>query len=389
MIEKEPVSPNRRRSRWSVQPGAEPGTLIDNPLSRSCELELFVYNPETIVEKKIDDVAQIEEIWDRQSVLWVNLDGAEDATVVRKIGELFGFHKLALEDVLSGRQRAKVEEYEGFLFIIAKMLMNGAELETEQLSMFVGQNFVVTFQECPGGDPFDLVRDRIRKKTHSKIRSAGADYLAYALLDAVIDHYYPCLEEYGEILDELEVRVTSGLDSKTVNELHSIKRDLLTLRRAVWPLRDAVNTLLRDESAYVSKETRVYLRDCYDHVVVIIDWIETYRELGSSLTEVYLSSSSNRMNAIMKVLTIISTIFLPATLIAGIYGMNFSPERSPLNMPELNWYYGYIYALALMAVLTVVTLSLFGAKGWLGNFGFKASEDRTSSGGRTAERSAD
>lgn len=380
MTHREQRSLNRRRKSWSVQPGAEPGTLIDDPFSVSSELELFVYNSETVVEKKLVDLAQLDQLWDKQSVLWINVDGAEDASMIRSIGERFGFHKLALEDVLSMRQRAKVEEYDGFLFVIAKMLMDSDVLETEQLAMFIGPNYVVTFQECRGGDPFDLVRDRIRKKTHSKIRNAGADYLAYALLDAVIDYYYPCLEEYGERLDELETRVTSGLDPKIVSELHSIKRDLLTLRRAVWPLRDAVNTLLRDESIYVSKETRVYLRDCYDHVVVTIDWIETYRELGSSLTDVYLSSSSNRMNAIMKVLTIISTIFLPATLIAGIYGMNFNPDRSPLNMPELNWYYGYIYALALMAVLTVITLSLFGAKGWLGSFGAKQAEERNASG---------
>lgn len=367
----------RRESSYRhSQPGSEPGMLVADPAAPAAEITVFAFNPETVVERTVSDLADIENLKGKWPVLWINVDGTRDVTVVSKVGELFGLHKLALEDVVSNHQRAKVEEYDGYIFVVARMLIEGERLETEQLSLFLGESFVVSFQECAGGDPFSPVRDRIRKG-HGRLRSAGADYLAYALIDSVIDHYYPVLEEYGERLDELETQVATRLEPGTVNVLHGIKRDLLTLRRAIWPLRDAINSLLRDGSALVSAETRVFIRDCYDHVVSIIDLIETYRELGSSLMDVYLSSVSNRMNEVMKVLTIISTIFLPATLIAGIYGMNFSPQRSPLNMPELDWYYGYPYALALMVVLTIVTLSMFRVKGWLGGAAAKAAAERS------------
>ncbi len=355
----------RRLAGLQQDPGAEPGTLVASPGAASPEITIIAYGPQDLLEQTVGEVSQVKGILGRYPVTWLNVDGLADVSVVTEIGEMFGLHRLALEDVLSNRQRAKVDAYEGYLFIVARMLMSGAELDTEQLSAFLGKDFLVTFQERPGGDPFGPARERIRHR-HGLIRSAGPDYLAYALLDAVIDDYYPVLEEYGERLDDLEAQVTTKLNQAAVTALHAVKRDLLTLRRAVWPLRDAVNSLLRDDSSLVAPGTRIFLRDCYDHVVTIIDLIETYRELGSSLMDVYLSSVSNHMNEIMKVLTVIATIFMPATLIAGIYGMNFNPERSPLNMPELDWYYGYPYAILLMIAMTAVTLIIFRRKGWLG-----------------------
>lgn len=358
-------------------PGAEPGTLVADPDASASQISIIAFSPESFVERQIKDPAEIREYIGKWPVVWVNVDGLGDVSAVGKIGEIFNLHKLALEDVTTPHQRAKFEVYDGFVFLIAKMLVDRERLDTEQVSTFIGDGFVVTFQEQPGGDSFEPVRHRIRNG-HGRVRSAGADYLAYSLLDSVIDHYYPVLERFGTKLDDVEDRVTARIDPKTVPALHAVRRDLLTLRRAIWPLRDAINSLLRDASPIIKSETRVFVRDCYDHVVIIIDLIETYRELGSSLMDVYLSSSSNRMNEVMKVLTIISTIFMPPTFIAGIYGMNFNPEVSPFNMPELGWRFGYVYALTLMAVLFLVTLSIFLSKGWLGGLPSRTSLDETS-----------
>lgn len=357
-----------------AQPGSEPGTLIEQPDTPPSSITAIAYDASTMVERTMPGVDAIGELSGKYPVLWVNVDGIRDVSTIARVGEFFGLHRLALEDVAGNHQRAKVEEYDGHIFLVARMLMEHDRLETEQLSLFLGTNFVVTFQENMEGDPFDAVRERIRK-AHGRLRACGADYLAYALLDSVIDHYYPVLDDYAERLDDLEARMGTRLEQGMVGELHKTKRDLLTLRRAIWPLRDAINALLRDGSTLISQETRVFLRDCYDHVVSIIDLIETYRDLGSSLTEVYLSTVSNRMNEVMKVLTIISTIFLPASLIAGIYGMNFNHGKSPVNMPELDWYYGYPYALALMAALTIITLSVFKLRGWMGGSPAKDSSD--------------
>ena len=238
-------------------------------------------------------------------------------------------------------------------------------LETEQLSLFLGQNYVLTFQERPG-DSFDPVRDRIRR-AGGWVRSAGPDYLAYALIDALIDNYFPVLEQYGERLETLEDEVITRPGPGLVAQIHEIKRDLLTLRRAIWPLRETVNSLVRDPIPLIRDETRIYLRDCYDHTVQIIDLLENYRDIASGLMEVYLSSVSNRLNEIMKILTMFTAFFIPLSLITGIYGMNFNGAISPLNMPELNWYLGYPYALGLMAVVAIGMLMYFRKKKWLGS----------------------
>jgi magnesium transporter len=244
------------------------------------------------------------------------------------------------------------------------MVLPDRGVETEQVSMFVGKDFLLTFQERTG-DCFTPIRDRLRHGT-GRVRQLGPDYLTYALIDAVIDGYYPILEGYGEAIDTLEDEVIERAESEQMHRLHVVKRDLLMLRRAVWPTREMVNGLIRDESPFIGDVARVYLRDCYDHTIQLMDVVETYREISSSLLDAYLSSMSARLNEIMKVLTIIATIFIPLSFIASVYGMNFDPSVSPWNMPELKFYYGYPFALAIMAAVAGGLLYYFRRRGWMG-----------------------
>jgi len=326
---------------------------------------VITYGPEGVIEQEIQTPEAIAQFVGRWPVVWVNVDGLGDVDTIRQIGEIFSLHGLALEDVVNVHQRPKVEAYEKYLFVVLHMLLAGERLATEQLSLFLGSNFVLTFQERPGGDSFALVRDRVRKN-QGRIRTAGSDYLAYALLDAVVDSYFPALEQYGERLDAIEQEVITRPDRDTASNINRIKRDLLVLRRALWPLREIINSLLREGTALLAEETRTHLRDCYDHAVQIIDLLETDRETAFGLLDFYLLSISNRTNEIMKLLTIIATIFIPLSFIASVYGMNFRPEASPWNMPELNWYWGYPLALGLMAAVTAGLLRYFRRKGWLG-----------------------
>lgn len=351
--------------RRITTPGASPGTLVADPLAPRPDIQLIAYGPDAVREEKIHDLGAIRDFLQKWPVTWVNVDGLGDASVLAALGEIFGLHRLAMEDVLNVHQRPKAERYDTNYFIVGRMIERTDQLTTEQLSMFLGKNYVITFQERPG-DCFDPVRERIRKRG-GKIRQSGPDYLTYALLDAFIDNYFPVLEEYGEQLEDLEGDVITHPTANTVARIQAAKRRLIVLRRALWPLREAVNILGREESPLITAETRVYLRDCYDHTIQLIDILENFRDIASSLMDVYLSSVSNHMNEIMKVLTIFTTIFIPLTLIAGIYGMNFNTSSSPLSMPELNWYWGYPFALGSMAVVALVLLAFFRRKGWLGS----------------------
>ncbi len=383
---------HRRKRRYSpratrTRPGTPPGTLLAVPGAPPPTARVLCYCGERYLERTLADVNELPALLSQWPVTWVNVEGLGDAELVGRLGEVFHLHRLALEDVLNTHQRAKVEHYDTHLFIVAQMAAaaqpavgpaatsgspaeSGAAppiaLDTEQLSLFLGRNFVVTFQEGRPGDPFEPLRERVRHGV-GRVRQAGADYLAYSLLDAVIDGYFPVLEGLGERLEALEDEILVRAERHTVSEVHEVKRELLMLRRATWPLREALNTLIRDECPLIAAETRVYLRDCYDHVVRIIDFVETYRELGADLTDLYLSSISQRLNEIMKVLTMIATIFIPLTLISGIYGMNFNTQASPLNMPELNWVFGYPFALLLMALIAGGLLLWFRRRGWLGH----------------------
>jgi len=319
------------------------------------------YGPGSVEEVAIDDVRQISVLRERFPVVWVNVDALDNATI-EEIGTAFGIHRLAVASVLEGDQRPKVEVYDDSCFVIARMARYCDHLITEQVSIFLGPGFVVTFQEIPG-DCFESVRANARREG-SRLRSAGSDYLAYALINAVIDSYFPLLETLDERLDELEHQAFVAPGAGTISDIHDVKRELLTLRRASWPHREVVSALLHDDVP-VTRETRIYLRDCYQSAVQVIDLLENYREIAASLTEGYLSTISNKLNEVMKLLTVFMAIFVPLSFIASLYGMNFQPSASPLNMPETIWYYGYPFALGLMAIVAGSLLYFFKRRGWL------------------------
>ncbi|MGC3966880.1 MAG: magnesium/cobalt transporter CorA [Pirellulales bacterium] len=342
--------------------GAAPGSIIIDPAAPDSDVYLTHYGSETLIERRVTDLASIKRELERGGVTWVNVVGLGSAAVLKQLAEMFHLHPLAMEDVVNVHQRPKVDRYGEQLFITLRMDARTPKLRTEQVSLFVGRGFVITFLEDPG-DCFDPVRRRLRE-SDGIIRRRGADYLAYALLDAAVDGYFPLLEEFGDRLDILEDEVLLTPTPDAVARIHDAKHQLRTLRRIIWPLRDAMNELARDSSTIIADETRVYFRDLYDHTVQIIDIVETYREIGSDLVDLYLSSQSNRMNEIMRVLTVISTIFMPLSFIVGVYGMNFNTD-SPWNMPELNWRFGYVIIWAILIAVTAGFLVFFQRRGWL------------------------
>jgi magnesium transporter len=337
--------------------------LIADPNAPRPTITVLRYHGDEFKEQDVRSVDELRPFLDEPGVIWVNVDGLGDVGAISRMGEIFGLHELALEDVLNTHQRPKIEAYDKQIFLVARMTVTERPAETEQLSLFLCDRVVLTFQEGIPGDPFEPVRDRIRKG--GPIRQFGADYLTYALLDATVDGYFPVLESLGDTLETLEDDVLYRPSGLTIPALHEVKSGLLALRRALWPLREVMNSLVRDPHARLSDETRLHLRDCYDHVVRLIDLVETYRELCSDLTDLYLSSLSQRLNQVMKILTIISTIFIPLTFITSIYGMNFDAAASPWNMPETHAYWGYPTILAIMAAIGVGLLVWFWRAGWL------------------------
>jgi magnesium transporter len=346
-------------------PGSSPG-INHHPATCSdaqpTSVSLIAYGPDRLEERAVGDDEDLAAARRDTGVVWINVTGLADVARIGRIGALFGLHTLALEDVVNVGQRPKAEEYDDHRYIVLKLLRATGELEVEQISIFFGRGFVVTVQERPG-DVFDGVRERIRKG-RSRIRGSGADYLAYALIDSLVDQFFPILEDFGERLEAIEEELIDQPTADTLQQIYEVRRALLMLRRAAWPQREVVNCLERDDSGLIERETKVFLRDCYDHTVQSLEMIETYRELAAGMLDVYLSSISNRMNEVMKVLTIMATIFIPLTFIAGIYGMNFSPQASRWNMPELNWVYGYPMALGIMAVVGIGMVMFFRRKGW-------------------------
>jgi magnesium transporter len=365
------MSKNRRRHHKPLfhrrtLPGASPGTLVADPASRKPVVRVMAYNADHVLERELRSLLEIDElrkIVDTHSVTWVNVEGLGDAEVVERLGSIFGLHRLALEDVLNTHQRSKVEQYGDNLFIVARMLEGADKLESDQLGMFLGKRFVVTFQHTVG-DCLDPLRERIRRG-RGILRTSGTDYLAYAVLDAVVDSYFPILETFGEQIESLDDAIIDSTDGALIARIHDVKNKLLVVRRAIWPLRESLNELMRDPNPLIREDTRIYLRDCADHTFQIMDLVDTYRELTSDLMSLYHSSLSNRMNEIMQVLTVIATIFIPLTFIVGIYGMNFNTAVSPWNMPELNWYYGYPIIWVIMVIVSAALLMLFQRKGWL------------------------
>jgi magnesium transporter len=354
--------PRLHAFRRRAPAGTAPGTLISHPDAGPPVIRVTGYGPDTFDELEVVAPAELAALRGRWPVVWVDVEGVGDAESVAAIGEVFGLHRLALEDVMNVHQRPKVEEYADYLFGVTRMASLGERVDTEQVSLFMGEGWVLTFQERPG-DCWDLVRERLRLG-RGRMRSQGPDFLFYALFDAVVDHFYPILEEFGVRMEVLEEEVIESPRKELVGVIHAARRDLIALRHMMWPMRDAVGQLYRDPSHLVTEDTRLYLRDSYDHTIQVIDLLENYREMASALMEVYLSSVNQRMNEVMKVLTIIATIFIPLTFIAGVYGMNFDPEASPWNMPELNWYWGYPAVMLFMLGIALGLLGFFKKKGW-------------------------
>jgi len=350
-------------------PGTPPATLLPSvaPDTGPPHIDLIQYDGETIFEGRFDTFEEVMAQYDENKVNWINIDGLADIELLRKFGQRFKIHPLALEDVLNTTQRPKVELYGDHFFIVSEMIYESDETEhgvtVEQLSVFLGPQYVITIQEESHHDVFEKVRARLRTG-RGYARKMKADYLAYALLDATVDQFYPVLESLGDSIESIEEELLQKPSKGALKQLYETKRLLLQLRRAIWPQREIFNTLIRDDSGLVSHETQIFLRDCYDHASQIIEILESYRDLAAGLMDVYLSSLGLRTNEIMRVLTVVTSIFIPLTFIAGVYGMNFNTAH-PWNMPELNWSYGYPACLALMATVALGMVIFFKRKHWL------------------------
>lgn len=352
------------RSRRRSTPGAPPGSIVVHDDALPSRINAMAYGPDDVVEVEdvpLDDIRALRKRW---PVVWIDVSGVGTAAAIEGLGRIFGLHNLALEDVVNVHQRPKVDDYEDFTFIVCNLINADGGLQTEQFSIFVGDGFVLTFQERPG-DCFGPIRDRIRKG-RGRVRREGPDYLAYALIDTLVDSYFAPVERYGDLIEALELAVVEDTQKHVVSQIHAARRDLFLLRKTIWAQREMLAALSRETYVGFTESTQLYLRDVYDHTVQLLDMTETFRDFATNLFELYLSTVSNRMNEIMKVLTIIATIFMPMGVIASIYGMNFNVEKSPWNMPELDWYLGYPFALLLMALVAVGMLVMFWRKGWIG-----------------------
>ncbi|MEM6518529.1 MAG: magnesium/cobalt transporter CorA [Cyanobacteria bacterium P01_C01_bin.70] len=351
-------------------PGSLPGTLNIPDDAEPTELVLISYDPRQFVQKQLATSEECLTYLEQKMVCWLDVRGLGTEAVLRKIGGIFNLHPLLLEDVVNVPHRPKLEFYEDHLLMIVHMVRpsnRGRGFTAEQVGFILQHHVLLTMQEEGLWDCFDPVRDRL-KRNLGLLRQRGAGYLAYTLLDTLVDGYFPVLEQYGEYIEALENEVVTYPSRKTLQKIHELRRELLMLRRYIWPQRTVVNSLIRDGSDYLTPENRIYLQDVYDHIIQILDILETYREVSSSLMDVYLSSVSNRMNDVMKLLTVISTIFIPLTFVAGVYGMNFAPEASPLNMPELQWYWGYPLCLGVMGTIAIALIIFFWKQGWFENF---------------------
>ena len=342
--------------------GLPPGTLvhIGERSDREIRIKVLDYGPDQCEEKEIKGLEECFYFADTAVISWIDVEGLHEVELIQQLGDCQGFNPLMLEDIVNTDQRPKLEDFDDYLYIVIKMLheLGTGEIVVEQVSLVVGANFVISFQEGLEGDAFGPVRERLRSGK-GKIRTMGADYLAYALIDAVVDGYFGVLERMGERIEELEEEVVEAPSPETVRRIHRLKREMIVLRKALWPLREVLGALERRESPLISEPVTVYLRDVYDHTMQAIDAVEAYRDILAGLLDIYLSSISNRMNEIMKFLTIVGTIFLPITFIAGVYGMNFQ------NMPELHWQWGYPASLLLMLAVSVAMLFYFKRKKWL------------------------
>jgi magnesium transporter len=352
----------RTLKKRSQKAGLPPGTLvhIGEQRTHKVRIRLMIYSENDFQETEGTLVPPTPPSKDSKAVTWLDIGGIHQLEVIEAVGKTYDLHPLLLEDIVNTDQRPKLDDYSRYLFLVLKMLYPDAttsRIQAEQVSLVAGPNFVLSFQE-DGSDVFGPIRERLRTGK-GRIRSLGSDYLLYSLVDAIVDNYFTALEQLGERIERLEDELLANCRRETLHTIHGVKRELLFLRRSVWPLREVISGLTRGESSLIQPETRVYLRDVYDHTIQIMDTIETYRDMTASMLEIYLSSISNQMTAVMKVLTIITTIFMPLTFIAGVYGMNFE------HMPELNWRWGYPFAVGVMLALGLGMLWFFKRKHWL------------------------
>ena len=346
----------------SKKVGLPPGTIvhIGNKRMEKVKINIIDYNEEHFQEKEVKSAGECFPYKDKSTITWINIDGVHEIKVIEEIGKLFNLHSLILEDIVDTDQRPKIKDFRDYIFIILKMLYcdkKSNEMKVEQVSLILGKNYVISFQEREG-DVFDFIRDRIRNNI-GRIRKLGADYLVYSLMDAIVDNYFTIIEKLDEEIENLEDRVISQPNPANVQAIHKLKRDLIFLRKSVLPLREVISILERGESPLVLESTNLYLRDVYGHTIQVMDTVESLRDIISGILDIYLSSINTRMNEIMKVLTIIATIFIPLTFITGIYGMNFQ------YMPEIKWFWGYPLILSVMLIIGIVMVIFFKRKKWM------------------------
>lgn len=341
--------------------GLPPGSLVylGKQEELSSQVSLFDYDEYSLVEKSGLTVDELSQIKKNGRVHWVNLDGVNDVETLSEIGKLYNLHSLTLEDVLNTDQRPKLDDQDSYLYLVVKMLEYDEKsgiVRHEQLSLILGDHFVLSMQERPG-DTFDAIRNRLRQ-SKGKTRKQGADFLFYALLDTIVDSYYLILEKLGERAEAIEETLLLNPNEDCLRELYHLKKEILTVKKSIWPLREVIWSLLQDDYDLIKEETKIFLRDIYDHVIQIMESVESYRDMLGNILDLYQNMVSNRMNSVMKILTMISTIFIPLTFIAGVYGMNFQ------YMPELEWRYGYFGVMGLMAVMSIGMVLFFKQKKW-------------------------
>jgi magnesium transporter len=346
----------------SRKAGLSPGSLIHIGEERTekPKITLIDYDNDNYQERVVENVEECFPFKDYPTVTWINVDGIHQVDIIEKLGMHFGLHPLVMEDIVHTTQRPKMEDYDSYIYIVLKMLWfnnDDTDVKAEQVSIILGDNFVLSFQELEG-DTFNFVRERIRTGK-GRIRQMGADYLAYALLDSIVDNYFIIIEKFGEIIEDLEEELVENPEPGTLQNIHDLKKEMIFLRKSVWPLREVISGLERSESHLIKDTTFVFLKDVYDHTIQVADAIETYRDILSGILDVYLSSVSNKMNEVMKTLTIIATIFIPLTFLAGIYGMNFS------YMPELGWKWGYPAVWVINITICISMYAYFRRKNWL------------------------
>ncbi|MGE5681318.1 MAG: magnesium/cobalt transporter CorA [Bacillota bacterium] len=347
--------------------GQDPGSLIyiGDIKAKDVNITLARYSKEEYDEKHAVNLEEVSKRKSTDQVLWLNVDGVNNPDIISKTGAAFNIHPLILEDILNTRHRPKMEDLGDYLFVVLKLLNYNEkenQVKAEQVSLVIGKNYVVSFQEDKIDD-FGIIRESLRTNK-GKVRELGTDYLAYRILDIVIDNYFDVFEKTGEKIEALEEELLENPTRATLQKLYELKSEMILIRRAVWPLRETISALEKADTGIIKAATKPYLRDLYDHIIQLIDTNENYREMLSGMMDIYLSSISNRLNEVMKVLTIISTFFIPLNFIAGLYGMNFNTSKSPFNMPELNFYFGYPMVLLLMIIVTLGLLTYFKRKKW-------------------------